>query len=290
MIKQLRSKYPVRVLCRVLGVSRSGYHAWATRQASKRAKARERLKLAAQAAHQRTRQTYGAVRLQKELASDGFTVSLGTLKRVRRELGLRCVQQKRRFRVTTTDSRHTLPVAENLLAQSFSVEHPDEAWTADITYVPTEEGWLYVAAIKDLFAGEIVGRSFGERMTTDLIVRALEQAVATRRPSRDLIHHSDRGSQYCSDEYQGLLRSCGLRVSMSRKGNCYDNAPVESFWGTLKNELVHHRRYQTRAEAAREIMEYIDLFYNRERRQARLGYVSPAAFTQQFMRQQQRAA
>ena len=290
MIKELRSEYPVRVLCRVLGVSRSGYHAWATRHASQRAKTRERLKLAAHAAHQRTRQTYGAVRLQKELASDGFTVSLGTVKRVRRELGLRCVQQKRRFRVTTTDSRHTLPVAENLLAQDFSVERPNEVWTADITYVPTAEGWLYVAAIKDLFAGEIVGRAFGERMTTDLIVGALAQAVATRRPSRDLIHHSDRGSQYCSDEYQGWLRSCGLRVSMSRKGNCYDNAPVESFWGTLKNELVHHRRYQTRAEAAREIMEYIDLFYNRERRQARLGYVSPAAFTQQFMRQQQRAA
>jgi len=290
MIKELRSEYPVRVLCRVLGVSRSGYHAWATRHASQRAKTRERLKLAAHAAHQRTRQTYGAVRLQKELASDGFTVSLGTVKRVRRELGLRCVQQKRRFRVTTTDSRHTLPVAENLLAQDFSVERPNEVWTADITYVPTAEGWLYVAAIKDLFAGEIVGRAFGERMTTDLIVGALAQAVATRRPSRDLIHHSDRGSQYCSDEYQGWLRSCGLRVSMSRKGNCYDNAPVESFWGTLKNELVHHRRYQTRVEAAREIMEYIDLFYNRERRQARLGYVSPAAFTQQFMRQQQRAA
>ena len=163
MIKQLRSKYPVRVLCRVLGVSRSGYHAWATRQASKRAKARERLKLAAQAAHQRTRQTYGAVRLQKELASDGFTVSLGTLKRVRRELGLRCVQQKRRFRVTTTDSRHTLPVAENLLAQSFSVEHPDEAWTADITYVPTEEGWLYVGGCQINCVSALSPPSIGKR-------------------------------------------------------------------------------------------------------------------------------
>ncbi len=273
MIKELRSDYPLAVLCRALSVSRSGYHAWLVRQPSKRTQARERLKVAVQAAHQRTRRTYGAQRLQKELASAGFTASLGTIKRVRRELGLRCVQQKKRFRVTTTDSRHHLPVAPNLLAQRFTATRPDEVWTADITYVATAEGWLYVAAIKDLFAGEIVGRSFGERMTTDLIVRALEQAVATRRPSRDLIHHSDRGSQYCSDEYQGLLRSCGLRVSMSRKGNCYDNAPVESFWGTLKNELVHHRRYQTRAEAVREIMEYIDLFYNHERRQARLGYV-----------------
>ncbi len=169
-------------------------------------------------------------RLQKELASAGFAASLGTVKRIRRELGLRCVQQKKRFRVTTTDSQHTLPVAANLLAQSFTVHQPDEVWPADITYVPTAEGWLYVAAIKDLFAGEIGGRSFGARMKTALVVRALDQALASRRLSPELIHHSDRGSQYCSHEYQALLRSCGLRVSMSRKGNCYDNAPVESFW------------------------------------------------------------
>ncbi len=192
--------------------------------------------------------------------------------------------------MTTTDSRHILPVAPNLLAQRFTVTRPDKVWTSDITYVPTDEGWLYVAAIKDLFAGEIVGRSFGARMTTDLVVRALEQAVATRRPARGLIHHSDRGSQYCSHEYQGLMHAYEMRASMSRKGNCYDNAPVESFWGTLKTELVHHRQYLTRAKAAREITEYIDLFYNRQRRQARLGYISPAAYTQQFARQQQAAA
>lgn len=286
MIQKMRLGYPLALLCRVLDVSASGYHAWATRQPSERARKRERLKVAMQAAHQRTRQTYGAVRLRRELAADGFAASLGTIKRVRRELNLRCIQQKRRFRVTTTDSRHSLPVAPNLLEQRFTVTRPDAVWTADITYVATQEGWLYVAAIKDLFAGEIVGRSFGERMTTDLIVRALEQAVATRRPSRDLIHHSDRGSQYCSHEYRGMLTSYAIEASMSRRGNCYDNAPVESFWGTLKNELVHHRRYETRAEAAADIAEYIDLFYNRQRRQARLGYVSPAAFTQQFMRRQ----
>jgi putative transposase len=273
----------------VLEVSASGYHAWLTRAPSKRALARARLMLAVRAAHQRTRQTYGAQRLQRELAADGFAVSLGTLKRVRRELGLRCVQQKRRFRVATTDSRHTLPVAPNLLAQDFTTARPDKVWAADITYVPTQEGWLYVAAIKDLFAGEVVGRSFGARMTTDLVVRALTQAVAARRPAAGLIHHSERGSQYCSHEYQALLRGHEMRVSMSRKGNCYDNAPAESFWGTLKTELVHHRRYQTRAEAALEISEYIDLFYNRQRRRARLGYLSPAAYTQLFM-QQQRAA
>ena len=286
MIKELRREYPARVLCRVLGVSRSGFHAWLVRRPSQRARWRERLKVAALAAHQRTRQTYGAERLQRELAEDGFRVSRGTVKRVRRELGLRCVQQKKRFRVTTTDSAHQLPVAPNLLAQDFTVTRPDEVWSADITYVATREGWLYVAAIKDLFAGEIVGRSFGARMTTDLVVRAFERAAAARRPAPGLIHHSDRGSQYCSHEYQALLRGHGMRASMSRKGNCYDNAPVESFFGTLKTELVHHRRYQTRAEAAREIREYIDLFYNRQRRQARLGYLSPAAYTQQLTRQQ----
>lgn len=289
MIKELRLDYPLAVLCRVLDVSTSGYHAWLVRHPSKRTQARARLKVAAQAAHQWTRRTYGAQRLQKELASAGFSASLGTIKSVRRELGLRCVQQKKRFRITTTDSGHQLPVVPNLLAQNFKVERPDQVWTADITYVPTAEGWLYVAAIKDLFAGEIVGRSFGARMTTDLVVRALEQAVAARRPARGLTHHSDRGSQYCSHEYQVLLRSHKMKVSMSRKGNCYDNAPVESFWGTLKTELVHHRRYQTRGEAVREISEYIDLFYNRQRRQARLGYLSPAAYRQQFMRQQQAA-
>lgn len=286
MIRRMRLDYPLAVLCRVLDVSTSGYHAWLTRQPSSRAPARERLKVAVQAAHQTTRGTYGAVRLQRELAADGFRASLGVVKRVRRDLGVRCVQQKKGFRVVTTDSRHSLPVAPNLLEQRFTATRPDAVWTADITYVPTGEGWLYVAAIKDLFAGEIVGRSFGERMTTDLVVRALEQAVATRRPASDLIHHSDRGSQYASHEYRGLLEGYNMKASMSRKGNCYDNAPVESFWGTLKTELVHHRRYQTRAEAVTEIGEYIDLFYNRQRRQARLGYVSPAAYTQQFMRQQ----
>jgi putative transposase len=284
VIAGLRREYPLALLCRALVVSRSGYHAWLVRGPSPRARERARLRVAARAAHARTRETYGAARLQRELAADGFAVSLGTLKRVRRELGLRCVQQKKRFRVATTDSRHQLPVAPNLLAQVFTAKSPDEVWTADITYVPTAEGWLYVAAIKDLFAGEIVGRSFGARMTTDLVVRALAQAVATRRPAAGLIHHSDRGSQYCSHDYQALLRSRGMKASMSRKGNCYDNAPAESFWGALKTELVHHRRYQTRAEAAREISEYIDLFYNRRRRQARLGYLSPAAYTQLFTR------
>ena len=202
MIKELRAEYPARLLCRVLAVSQSSFHAWLTRAPSARSRSRERLKLAVQAAHRRTRQTYGAVRLQHELAAHGFRVSLGTLKRVRRELGLGCVQRKKRFRVQTTDSHHQSAVAPNLLGQDFEVERPNEVWAADITYVATEEGWLYVAAMKDLFAGEIGGRACGERMTTDLVVRAFEQAVLARRPAAGLIHHSDRGSQYCSHEYQ----------------------------------------------------------------------------------------
>jgi putative transposase len=289
VIKDLRREYPLRALCRVLEVSTSGYHAWLRRAPSERARSRERLKLAAPVAHSRARRTYGARRLQRESAADGFIASLGTIRRVRRELGLCCIEQKKRSRVATTDSRHTLAVAPNLLEQDFRAARPDEVWVADITYVPTEGGWPYVAAIKDLFAGEVVGRSFGLRMTTELVVRAFGQAVAARRPAPGLIHHSDRGSQYCSHEYQELLASHGIRVSMSRKGNCYDNAPIEGFFGTLKTELVHHRRYESRGEAAREIAEYLDLFYNRQRRQARLGYLSPAAYTQQFMRQQRAA-
>jgi putative transposase len=278
MIKELRREYPVRVLCRGLSVSRSGFHAWLVRQPSARARFRERLKVAALAAHTRTRQTYGAERLRRELASDGFRVSRGTLKGVRRELGLRCVQRKKHFRVVTTDSSHGLPVAPNLLGQEFGVERPDEVWTADITYVATAEGWLYVAAIKDLFAGEIVGRSFGARMTTDLVVRAFEQAAAGRRPAAGLIHHSDRGSQYCSHEYQALLCGHGVKVSMSRKGNCYDNAPVESFFRTLKTEIAERPRWATHRDAADAIAQYIERFYNRQRLHSSLGYRSPAAF------------
>lgn len=191
--------------------------------------------------------------------------------------------------MTTTDSRHSLPVAENLLSQRFTVTRPDEAWTADITYVAMMKAGYMWRQSKICLPERKVGRAFGARMTTDLVVRALEQASTRRRPARGLVHHSDRGSQYYSHEYRALLRSYGMRVSMRRKRNCYDNAPVESFWGTLKTELVHHRCYRTRADAAREITEYIDLFYNRQWRQARLGYLSPVAYTQQFRRQQRAA-
>ena len=180
----------------------------------------------------------------------------------------------------TTDSRHHLPIAPNLLDRQFSVSAPNRVWVTDITYVATDEGWLYLAGIKDLFNGELVGYALDERMTQNLVMQALFRAVAARRPARGLVHHSDRGSQYCAHAYQRLLRQFGMQVSMSRKGNCWDNAPMESCWGLLKNELIHYRRFATRADAKREITEYIEIFYNRIRKQARLGYLSPAAFMQ----------
>ncbi len=279
-----RAHYPLAVLCRVLEVSRSGYHAWTRRRPSKRAQENARLEVAIQAAHARARRPYGPERLQDELKADGFTASVGCIKRLRKKLGRRCMQV-RKF-TATTDSAHDLPVANNLLDQNFQTGQPNEAWVTDITYVPTDEGWLYLAGIKDLYTRELVGYAMGERMTKALVERALFQAVSAKRPPAGLIHHSDRGSQYCARAYQDQLRRFGITASMSRKGNCYDNAPMESFWGTLKNELVHHRRYATREQARSEITEYIEIFYNRQRRHSRLGNLSPAAFAQQCSRQQ----
>jgi putative transposase len=283
-MRTLRPQYPLRLLCRVLEVSRSGYYAWQTRRPSKRAQENARLEVAIQAAHVRTRQTYGPERLQAELQEDGFPAGVGRIKRLRKKLRLRC-KQVRRF-TTTTDSKHSLPVAENVLGQMFVATRPNETWVTDITYIPTVEGWLYLAGIKDLYTCEVVGYAMGARMTTDLVQGALRNALDTKRPAPGLLHHSDRGSQYCAQDYQAHLRQFGLTPSMSRKGNCYDNAPMESFWGTLKNELVHHRRYDTREQARREITEYIEIFYNRQRRHSRLGNRSPAAFAQQWARQQ----
>ena len=231
-------------------------------------------------AHQRTRETFGPERLQSDLADHGIRVGVDRIKRIRKKLGLHC-KQKRKFKVTT-DSRHNLPVAPNLLERNFFVTAPNRVWVSDITYISTGEGWLYLAGLKDLFNGELVGYAMSERMTKNLVMQALFRGVSARRPAKGLILHSDRGSQYCAHDYQKLLGQFGMTTSMSRKGDCWDNAPMESFWGTLKNELVHHRRYRTRAQAIREITEYIEIFYNRQRKQARLGYLSPAAFMRQY--------
>ena len=280
MIKELRRAYPTVLLCRVLNVRTSGYYAWVKSPVSPRQQEEERLELEIRAAHKRTRQTYGPERLQRDLSDNGVIVGVHRIKRIRRKLGLRC-RQKRRFKVTT-DSRHSLPVADNLLDQKFTASAPNEIWLTDITYIPTGEGWLYLAGHKDLFTGEVVGYAMGERMTRNLVMQSLLRAVSTKRPAAGLIHHSDRGSQYCAQEYGSLLGRFGMKASMSRKGNCYDNAPMESFWGILKNEQIHHCHYATRREAVQDITEYIEIFYNRQRKQARLGFLSPTAYERWF--------
>jgi len=279
-MKELRLDYPLPHLCQVLNVSASGYYAWLDRPLSKWAKEEARLEAEIRSAHRRTRQTYGAERLQQDLVEHGVQVGICRIKRIRRKLGIRC-KQKRKFKATT-DSKHSLPIAENLLDQQFTVTAPNKVWVSDITYVPTDEGWLYVAGHKDLFSGNIVGYAMGERLTKNLVSQSLFKALAAKHPADGLIHHSDRGSQYCSQEYRTLMERFGLKVSMSGKGNCYDNAPMESFWGTLKQELVHHRRYRTRLEATRDIIEYIEIFYNRQRRQARLGFLSPVVYEKRY--------
>jgi putative transposase len=280
MMKEMRLHYSIPFMCRMLHLSRSGYYAWLNRKPSKRAREEGRLEVEIQAAHKRTRETCGPERLQRDLKEHGVKVGVSRIRRIRKKLGIRC-KQKRKFRATT-DSKHTLPVAENLLNQQFETTAPNRVWVTDITYIPTEEGWLYLAAHKDLFTGEVVGYAMGPRMTKNLVIQSLFRAVSAKRPGAGLIHHSDRGSQYCSHEYRRMLDRFGMKVSMSKKADCYDNAPMESFWGLLKTELVHHRRYKTRKEAMREITEHIEVFYNRQRRQRRLGYLSPAAYERQF--------
>jgi transposase InsO family protein len=276
----MRLTYPILILCRVLEVSGSGYYAWLKRPPSKRSLEDKRLGLEIKAAHKRTRGTFGSERLQKDLLSYGIKAGICRIRRIRKMLGIRC-KQIRKFKVTT-DSKHTLPVAENLLGQNFEAPSPNKIWVSDITYIPTSEGWLYLAAHKDLFNGEIVGYALGSRITKHIAIQSLLMAIKRRQPEGDLIHHSDRGIQYCSDTYQRLLNQFHIQTSMSRKGNCYDNAPMESFFGTMKNELIHQKKYATREEATKDITEYIEIFYNRERIQERLGYLSPANYMRQF--------
>jgi len=276
----MRREYPLGLLCRMLGVSGSGFHASRRRGLSRRAQQEPRLEIEIRAAHQRTRQTYGPERLQRDLAAHGVHIGVHRIKRVRRKLGLRC-KQRRKFKVTT-DSRHRLPVAENLLDQRFQATAPCRAWLSDITYVPTDEGWLYLVGHKDLCTRKIVGYAMGERMTHNLVMESLLRAVAAIKPPTGLLHHSDKGSQYCSHEYRQMLEGLGMKASMSGTGNCFDNAPMESFWATLKTELIFHRRFATRQQAMREITEYIEVFYNRQRIQKQLDYLSPAAFERRF--------
>lgn len=268
--------YEVRMMCEVLQVSRSGYYSWLGRPASARAKSDQALLVHIQEIFQQSRCTYGYPRVYKELVAQGINCGRDRVARLMRQAGLRAVH-KRKYRVTT-QSDHKRPVAPNLLGQDFNTETANQKWLTDITFVPTDEGWLFLAPVLDLYSRMVVGWAMEAYLDRRLTLKALQMALAGRRPPAGFLHHSDRGGQYASEEYQALLDAHGALVSMSRKGNAYDNAPMESFFATLKAELVHRRHYRTRAEARADIFEYIETFYNRRRRHSALGYLSPLEF------------
>jgi len=275
-MQEHRRRWPLRVMCRALKVSRSGYYAWQRRPASAQARRRVQLRAVIREVHEHSRRTYGSPRVSAALKAGGVACCVNTVARIMRADGLRA-KTKRKFKATT-DSSHGLPVAANLLDRAFTRSRPNEVWVSDITFIPTDEGWLYLATELDLYSRRIVGWAMSERMTSDLVIAALTMALEQRRPLAGLIHHSDRGSQYASGAFQKLLAAHGLVCSMSRKGEVYDNAVMESFYGTLKRELVNFARYATRQEAKQAIFEYIEVFYNRQRLHSTLGYRSPVDF------------
>ena len=279
-MKTYQTSYPLWVMARLFDVSVSGYYDWLYRKPSQRALKRDKTLPLITTAHEALEQRYGAVRLHGHLLNQGYSVSLHQVRVLRDAYGIRCKRHKR-FK-NTTNSDHKKPVYDNHLKQQFNVDRPNTAWVSDITCVLTDEGWLYVAGVKDVYTKELVGYCIASRMTADIVIQALHMAIHRRKPAKGLIVHSDRGSQYCSHAYRALLAQRGFTGSMSAKGNCYDNAPIESFWATLKNELVYHRRYETRAEASKDIEHYIEIFYNRIRIQAKLNFRSPAHVFESF--------
>lgn len=272
------TEWPTGRLCATLGVSRSGRHASQHRQPSQRSLADRRLTTRIQVIHAESRKAYGSPRIHADLLAHGEQISRKRVARLMRGVGI-CLRPTARF-VTTTDSDHDLPSAPNLLQQDFSAAGPNQRWVTDITYVATDEGWLFVAGIINLYARRLVGWAMQARMDTTLILAALTMAISQRRPAPGLIHHSDRGSHYASHLYRHTLTNHGLVASMSRRACCYDNAAMESFWRTLKVELIYQRHFHTRDEAKQAIFEYIEVFYNQIRRHSSIGYVSPMDFEQ----------
>jgi putative transposase len=277
-IEDHRVQWPVRLLCDALDVSVAGYYAWRERPASARQQRQDALLVEIRAIHAEFKARYGSPRIQAELAARGQDCCVNTVAKLMRDHDIQA-KTARKFRCTT-DSNHDLPVADNLLGRQFDPDAPNEVWVADITYIPTHEGWLYLAAVEDLHSRRVVGWSMAEHLESRLLVDALEMAVQRRLPGEGLLAHSDRGSQYASEHYQRLLAQHGIACSMSRRANCWDNAPMESFFASLKKELVHGADFATRAEARAALVEYIKVFYNNQRRHSALGYVSPAQFEQ----------
>ena len=275
-IQEHDRRYPIRLMCRALAVSAAGYYAWRSRPESPRAVSARTVLSAIRVIHRESRETYGSPSIWDALVKQGHRIGEHRVARLMRQNGIRAKTVKK-WRATT-QSNHRLPVAQNTLNRQFMVEAPNRVWAGDLTSVWTTEGWLYLAVLLDLYSRRVIGWAMGHRLTVDLAEQALTMALVTRRPEAGLLHHSDRGSQYAASRYQQLLDAQGLVPSMSRKGNCWDNACVESFVGTLKRELVHHRHYATRDDATRDIFEYIEVFYNRQRRHSTLGYHSPAEY------------
>lgn len=283
-IQTKKAEFPVATLCTMLEVTRSGYYAWARRAPSERARENARLAMHVRDAHRQSRGTYGSTRVRRELImSHGFRVGRNRVARLMRELGLRGCQP-RRYRATT-DSTHVHPIAPNVVARRFTATEPNQLWVTDITYVRTWEGWLYLAAILDVFSRRVVGWAIADHLRTELVEEALAMALGARRPTQGLVHHSDRGCQYASGDYRKQLADRGIVCSMSRRGNCWDNAMAESFFATLKNELLHRQPWPTKKQARSAIAEYIACFYNPHRRHSALDYVSPMRYERLHARQ-----
>jgi len=275
----MKNEYPILSLCEHLEVSSSGYYDWHKRLLCPGPRAAENQTLAHEIdqIHAQSRQTYGSPRVVEELRKKGRRHGRNRVARLMKEKGL-CGRQKGRHRVQTTDSNHDEPIAPNRLAEASKATAPNQLWVADITYIETKEGWLYLAAILDLYSRKIVGWAMSERIDTSLVLKALAMALLHRTPPANLLFHSDRGVQYASGDYRQALSQAGFLASMSRRGNCYDNATMESFWSTLKLELVYRRDFQTRTQARTQIFDYIETFYNRQRAHSALDYHSPVDF------------
>jgi putative transposase len=269
----------VKTMCQVLRVSESGYYAWCKREPSRRHLENERLVEQIRLAYDRGRQVYGSPRVQAELRAEGIVCGKHRVARLMRQAGLRAVQKRRRL--CTTDSHHSDPVAPNLLQRNFTATAPNRKWLTDITAVWTAEGWLYLAVVLDVYSRLVVGSSMASHREESLVEAALWMALGRRKPVEELMHHSDRGSQYTSLAYQGVLAQFHIQVSMSGKGDCYDNAMMESFFSSLKTECVNRHAYQSRSEAKLSIFEWIEVFYNRQRRHSSLAFLSPVAYEQQ---------
>lgn len=276
-ISDHREIFRVGRMCNVLDVSRSGYYAWLKRPESRRNKENRKLALHIRVIHnQKYKNVYGSPRIHRELSDKGVLCSQNRVARIMKQEGIRAIVP-RKYKATT-DSKHNLPVAPNLLKQEFDVKEPHKVWLADITYIATVEGWLYLASIMDLGSCRIKGWSMNNRITKELTLDALKMAICNYPETEGIMHHSDRGSQYASHEYQKLLKDNGLICSMSRKGNCWDNAPIESFFHTLKTEWVYRFQYRTRQEAKISLFDYIEIFYNRQRRHSALQYMNPCQY------------